>query len=129
MKAHDQFSVVFTWNVVFQNSDQFLYLTSSPSYDCGFVSGQRYIMTIYIYIYIYIYLFIYLLCVVSFQANMPTDAGHSSENSEYTANSFPADENTPLVGEANSKSRQHRLCEQFNCRHFFLRLFLLFFFG
>ncbi|XP_027050387.1 peroxidasin-like [Pocillopora damicornis] len=43
-------------------------------------------------------------------ANMPTDAGHSSENSEYTANSFPADENTPLVGEANSKSRQHRLC-------------------
>ena len=58
---------------------------------------------------------------------MPTDAGHSSENSEYTANSFPADEDTPLVGEANSKSRQHRLCEQFNCRHFFLRLFLLFF--
>ena len=57
---------------------------------------------------------------------MPTDAGHSSEISEYTANSFPADEDTPLVGEANSKSRQHRLCEQFNCRHFFLRLFLLF---
>ena len=56
MKAHDQFSVVFTWNVVFQNSDQFLYLTSAPSYDCGFVVlGQRYIMTIYIYIYIYIY--------------------------------------------------------------------------
>ena len=58
---------------------------------------------------------------------MPTDAGHNSEISEYTANSFPADEDTPLVGEANSKSRQHRLCEQFNCRHFFLRLFLLFF--
>ena len=86
---------------MFQNSDQFLYLTSAPSYDCGFVLGQRYIMTIYIYIYIYICLFIYLLCVVSFQANMLTDAGHSSENSEYTANSFPADEDTPLVGEAN----------------------------
>ena len=40
---------------MFQNSDQFLYLTSAPFYDCGFVLGQRYIMTIYIYIYIYIY--------------------------------------------------------------------------
>ena len=99
---------------MFQNSDQFLYLTSAPSYYCGFVIGQRYIMTIYIY------LFIYLLCVVSFQANMPTDAGHSSKISEY-------DEDTPLVREANSKSRQHRLCEQFNCRHFFLRLFYCFF--
>ena len=61
-----------------------------------------------------------------FQANMPTEVGHSSEISECTANSFPADEDTPLVPEANSESRQHRLCEQFNCRHFFLCLFLLF---
>ena len=31
---------------MFQNSDQFLYLTSAPSYDCGFVLGQRYIYRI-----------------------------------------------------------------------------------
>ena len=59
---------------------------------------------------------------------MPKEVGHSSEiaASEYTANSLPADENTPLVREANSTSRQHRLCEHFNCRHFLLGVFLLF---
>ena len=59
---------------------------------------------------------------------MPKEVGHSSEiaASEYTANSLPADENTPLVREANSTSRQHRLCEHFNCRHFLLSVFLLF---
>ena len=59
---------------------------------------------------------------------MPTEAGHSSEigPSEYTANSLPADENTPLVREDNLTSRQHRLCEHFNSRHLFLDLFLLF---
>ena len=53
---------------------------------------------------------------------MATEAGHSSEiaASEYTGNSSPADENTPLVREANTTSRQHRLCEHFNCRHFLL---------
>ena len=81
---------------------------------------------LYTYIPIYLYTYTYILCVVFFQANMPTEAGHSSEISEYTANSFPADEDTPLMPEANSESRQHRLCEQFNCRHFFLCLFLLF---
>ena len=37
---------------------------------------------------------------------MSTEAGHSSEiaASEYTANGLPADENTPLVREANSTS-------------------------
>ena len=62
-----------------------------------------------------------------FQANMLTEAGHSSEiaTSEYRANTLPADENTLLVREANSTSRQHRLCEHFNCRHFLLGLFLL----
>ena len=59
---------------------------------------------------------------------MPKEVGHSSEiaASEYTANSLPADENTPLVREANSTSRQHRLCEHFNCCHFLLGVFLLF---
>ena len=60
-----------------------------------------------------------------FQANMSTEAGHSSEiaASEYTANGLPADENTPLVREANSTSRLHRICEQFSLIGFFL-LFL-----
>ena len=65
-----------------------------------------------------------------FQANMLTEAGHSSESaaSEYTTNSLPADENTPLVREDNSRSRQVRCCEHFNCRHFLLiGLSLLFF--
>ena len=59
------------------------------------------------------------------QANMSTEAGHSSEiaASECTANSLPADENTPLVREANSTSRLHRICEQFSLIGFFL-LFL-----
>ena len=59
---------------------------------------------------------------------MPTEAGHSSEiaPSEYTANSLPADENTPLVREDNLTSRQRRLCEHFNSHHLFLDLFLLF---
>ena len=66
-----------------------------------------------------------------FQANMPTEAGHSSEiaASENRANSLPADENTPLVREANSTNRQHRICEHFNCRHFLLGVFLLFLFA
>ena len=53
---------------------------------------------------------------------MLTEAGHSSESaaSEYTTNSLPADENTPLVQEDNSRSRQVRCCEHFNCRHFLL---------
>ena len=53
---------------------------------------------------------------------MLTEAGHSSESaaSEYTTNSSPADENTPLVREDNSRSRQVRCCEHFNCRHFLL---------
>ena len=53
---------------------------------------------------------------------MPTEAGHSSEivASEYRGNSLPADENTPLVREASSASRQLRSCENFNCRHFLL---------
>lgn len=53
---------------------------------------------------------------------MLTEAGHSSESaaSEYTTNSLPADENTPLVREDNSRSRQVRCCEHFNCRHFLL---------
>ena len=53
---------------------------------------------------------------------MLTEAGHSSESaaSEYTTNSLPADENTPLVREDNSRSRQFRCCEHFNCRHFLL---------
>ena len=57
-----------------------------------------------------------------FQANMLTEAGHSSESavSEYTTNSLPADENTPLVREDNSTSRQVRCCEHFNCRYFLL---------
>lgn len=65
------------------------------------------------------------------QANMPTEAGHSSEiaASENRANSLPADENTPLVREANSTNRQHRICEHFNCRHFLLGVFLLFLFA
>ena len=61
---------------------------------------------------------------------MLTEAGHSSESaaSEYTTNSLPADENTPLVREDNSRSRQVRCCEHFNCRHFLLiGLSLLFF--
>ena len=86
-----------------------------------------YIVQNYTYIYIYTYIHIHTYFVLFFfQANMPTEVGHSSEISECTANSFPADEDTPLVPEANSESRQHRLCEQFNCRHFFLCLFLLF---
>ena len=62
---------------------------------------------------------------------MPTETDHSSENaaSEYRANSLLADENTPLVREANSTSCQHRLCEYFNCRHFILGVFLLFLFA
>ena len=53
---------------------------------------------------------------------MLTEAGHSSESaaSEYTTNSLPADENTPLVREDNSRSRQVRCREHFNCRHFLL---------
>ena len=53
---------------------------------------------------------------------MSTEAGHSSEiaASEYTANGLPADENTPLVREANSTSRLHRICEQFSLIGFFL---------
>ena len=53
---------------------------------------------------------------------MLTEAGHSSESAarEYTTNSLPADENTPLVLEDNSRSRQVRCCEHFNCRHFLL---------
>ena len=56
---------------------------------------------------------------------MSTEAGHSSEiaASEYTANGLPADENTPLVREANSTSRLHRICENFSLTGFFL-LFL-----
>ena len=56
---------------------------------------------------------------------MSTEAGHSSEiaASEYTANGLPADENTPLVREANSTSRLQRICEQFSLIGFFL-LFL-----
>ena len=56
---------------------------------------------------------------------MSTEAGHSSEiaASEYTANGLPADENTPLVREANSTSRLHRIYEQFSLIGFFL-LFL-----
>ena len=56
---------------------------------------------------------------------MSTEAGHSLEiaASEYTANGLPADENTPLVREANSTSRLHRICEQFSLIGFFL-LFL-----
>ena len=52
---------------------------------------------------------------------MSTEAGHSSEiaASEYTANSLPADENTPLVREANSTSRLHGICEQFSLIDFF----------
>ena len=65
------------------------------------------------------------------QANMPTEAGHSSEiaASENRENSLPADENTPLVREANSTNRQLRICEHFNCRHFLLGVFLLFLFA
>ena len=57
---------------------------------------------------------------------MSTEAGHTSEiaASEYTANSLPADENTPLVREANSTSRLHGICEQFSLIDFF-PLFLL----
>ena len=57
-----------------------------------------------------------------FQENMPTEAGHSLESaaSEYTISSLPADENTPLVGEDNSTSRQHKPCEHFSCHHFLL---------
>ena len=53
---------------------------------------------------------------------MLTEAGHSSESaaSEYATNSLPTDENTPLVQEDNSRSRQVRCCEHFNCRHFLL---------
>lgn len=53
---------------------------------------------------------------------MPTEAGHSLESaaSEYTISSLPADENTPLVGEDNSTSRQHKPCEHFSCHHFLL---------
>ena len=53
---------------------------------------------------------------------MPTEAGHSLESaaSEYTIHSLPADENTPLVGEDNSTSRQHKPCEHFSCHHFLL---------
>ena len=56
---------------------------------------------------------------------MSTEAGHSSEiaASEYTANGLPADENTPLVREANSTSRLQRICEHFSLIGFFL-LFL-----
>ena len=74
--------------------------------------------------------FVYLMSFF-FQANMPTEAGHSSEiaASENRANSLPADENTPLVREANSTNRQHRICEHFNCRHFLLGVFLLFLFA
>ena len=52
---------------------------------------------------------------------MPIEAGHSSEiaASAYTANSLPADENTPLVREANSTSRLHRICEHFLLGFFF----------
>ena len=52
---------------------------------------------------------------------MPTEAGHSSEiaASEYTANSLPTDENTPLMREANSTSRQRRICEHFLLIGFF----------
>ena len=68
------------------------------------------------------------VCVGFFQANMPKETNHSSEIAaiEYRANSLPADENTPLVREANSTSRQHRLCEHFNYRHFLLGFFLKF---
>ena len=53
---------------------------------------------------------------------MATEAGHSAEiaASEYTGNSLPADEDTPLLREASSTSRKLRCCEHFNCRHFLL---------
>ena len=62
---------------------------------------------------------------------MLTESDHSSEiaTSEYRANSLPADENTPLVREANSTSRQQRLSEHFNCHHLLLGFFLLFLFA
>ena len=62
---------------------------------------------------------------------MVTESDHSSEiaTSEYRANSLPADENTPLVREANSTSRQQRLSEHFNCHHLLLGFFLLFLFA
>ena len=71
------------------------------------------------------------VCVGFFQANMLTESDHSSEiaTSEYRANSLPADENTPLVREANSTSRQQRLSEHFNCHHLLLGFFLLFLFA
>ena len=52
---------------------------------------------------------------------MPTEAGHSSEiaASENTTNSLPTDENTPLMREANSTSRQRRICEHFLLIGFF----------
>ena len=62
---------------------------------------------------------------------MLTESDHSSEiaTSEYIANSLPADENTLLVREANSTSRQQRLSEHFNCHHLLLGFFLLFLFA
>ena len=62
---------------------------------------------------------------------MLTESDHSLEiaTSEYRANSLPADENTPLVREANSTSRQQRLSEHFNCHHLLLVFFLLFLFA
>ena len=62
---------------------------------------------------------------------MLTESDHSSEiaTSEYRANSLPADENTLLVGEANSTSRQQRLSEHFNCHHLLLGFFLVFLFA
>ena len=56
---------------------------------------------------------------------MSTESGHSSliAASEYTANGLPADENTPLLREANSTSRLHRIWEHFSLMGFFL-LFL-----
>ena len=62
---------------------------------------------------------------------MLKESDHSSEiaTSEYRANSLPADENTPLVREANSTSRQQRLSEHFNCHHLLLVFFLLFLFA
>ena len=62
---------------------------------------------------------------------MLTESDHSSEiaTSEYRANSLPADENTLLVREANSTSRQQRLSEHFNCHHLLLGFFLMFLFA
>ena len=40
LKEHDPSSVVFTWNVVLENSDRFLYLTSVLYCDGVFVMGH-----------------------------------------------------------------------------------------